>query len=68
MAEYAVVEKPFLDQLASLGWQVIKYDPGVPTSHTKASARASKKSSSRTSSPPFALRNGGAPTPVCLPA
>jgi len=30
MAERSFVEKPFLDQLASLDWQVIDQGPGVP--------------------------------------
>ena len=36
MSEYTLVEKPFLDQLASLGWQVIDQGPGVPTDPTKS--------------------------------
>jgi len=36
MAESAFVEKPFLDQLASLDWQVIDQGPGVPTDPTKS--------------------------------
>jgi type I restriction enzyme R subunit len=34
MAEYALVEKPFLDQLASLGWQVVDQGLGLPTNPT----------------------------------
>ena len=30
MSEYTYVEKPFLDQLAALGWQVIDHGEGVP--------------------------------------
>lgn len=30
MSEYTLVEKPFLDQLAALGWQVIDHGEGVP--------------------------------------
>ena len=29
MSEYLHVEKPFLDQLATLGWTVIDQGPGV---------------------------------------
>jgi len=36
MSERSFVEKPFLDQLASLGWQVIDQGPGVPTDPTKS--------------------------------
>ena len=36
MAERPLVEKPFLDQLASLDWQVIDQGPGVPTDPTKS--------------------------------
>jgi len=36
MSERSFVEKPFLDQLASLGWQVIDHGPGVPTDPTKS--------------------------------
>src|SRR5208283_2033872 len=36
MPERSFVEKPFLDQLASLGWQVIDQGPGVPTDPTKS--------------------------------
>ena len=31
MSEYTYVEKPFLDQLQALGWQVIDHGEGVPT-------------------------------------
>ena len=31
MSEYLHVEKPFLDQLATLGWTVIDQGPGVPS-------------------------------------
>ena len=31
MAERPLVEKPFLDQLASLGWQAVDQGPSVPT-------------------------------------
>ncbi len=34
MSEYQTVEKPFLDQLASLGWEVIEQGPGIPTDPT----------------------------------
>jgi len=30
MSEYTFVEKPFLDQLAALGWQVIDHGEGIP--------------------------------------
>ncbi|MEI6234470.1 MAG: HsdR family type I site-specific deoxyribonuclease [Planctomycetota bacterium] len=30
MSEYSSVEKPFLDQLAELGWEVVDHGPGVP--------------------------------------
>lgn len=30
MSEYTYVEKPFLDQLVALGWQVIDHGEGVP--------------------------------------
>ena len=36
MSEHAFVEKPFLDQLASLGWNVIDQGPGVPTAPAKS--------------------------------
>ncbi len=36
MYEHAFVEKPFLDQLASLDWQVIDQGPGVPTDPAKS--------------------------------
>jgi type I restriction enzyme R subunit len=36
MSEYLFVEKPFLDQLASLDWDVIDQGPGVPTDPTKS--------------------------------
>ena len=34
MAERAFVEKPFLEELASLDWQVVDQGPGVPTDPT----------------------------------
>jgi type I restriction enzyme R subunit len=34
MSEYQTVEKPFLDQLASLGWEVIEQESGIPTDPT----------------------------------
>ena len=36
MSERSFVEKPFLDQLAALGWQVVDQGPGVPTDPTKS--------------------------------
>jgi type I restriction enzyme R subunit len=36
MSERAFVEKPFLDQLASLSWQVADQGPGVPTDPTSS--------------------------------
>lgn len=36
MSEYSFVEKPFLDQLAALGWTVIDQGPGIPTDPTKS--------------------------------
>jgi type I restriction enzyme R subunit len=36
MSEHAFVEKPFLDQLASLGWKVVDQGPGVPTDPAKS--------------------------------
>src|SRR5208283_4228079 len=36
MPERSFVEKPFLDQLASLGWQVIDQGSGVPTDPTES--------------------------------
>jgi type I site-specific restriction-modification system R (restriction) subunit len=36
MSEHALVEKPFLDQLASLDWTVIDQGPGVPTDPAKS--------------------------------
>lgn len=36
MSEYLFVEKPFLDQLTALGWQVIDQGTGVPTDPTKS--------------------------------
>ena len=36
MSEHSIVEKPFLDQLAALDWQVIDQGPGVPTDPTKS--------------------------------
>jgi type I restriction enzyme R subunit len=41
MSEYHHVEKPFLDQLASLGWAVIDQGVGVIPSDTAASLRGS---------------------------
>ncbi len=35
MSEYSFVEKPFLDQLAALGWNVIDQGPGIPTNPAK---------------------------------
>ena len=36
MSERSFVEKPFLDQLASLGWKVVDQGPGIPTDPTKS--------------------------------
>ena len=36
MSEYLFVEKPFLDQLAALGWDVIDQGTGIPTDPTKS--------------------------------
>jgi len=36
MSEYQYVEKPFLDQLAALDWQVIDQGPAFPTDSTKS--------------------------------
>ena len=36
MSEYDFVEKPFLDQLAALGWQVIDQGPAFPTDPAKS--------------------------------
>ncbi|MGA2705471.1 MAG: type I restriction endonuclease [Isosphaeraceae bacterium] len=36
MSERSFVEKPFLDQLASLGWHDVDQGPGVPTDPTKS--------------------------------
>jgi len=36
MSEYAYVEKPFLDQLHKLGWDVIDQGAGIPTDPTKS--------------------------------
>ena len=36
MSEYLFVEKPFLDQLAALDWDVIDQGPGIPTDPTKS--------------------------------
>jgi len=36
MSEYTYVEKPFLDQLKTLGWDVIDQGVGVPTDPTKS--------------------------------
>ena len=36
MSEYTHVEKPFLDQLATLEWTVIDQGPGIPTDPTKS--------------------------------
>jgi type I restriction enzyme R subunit len=30
MSEYDYIEKPFLDQLAALGWQVLDQGSGIP--------------------------------------
>ena len=40
MSEYTFVEKPFLDQLAALKWNILDQGPGIPTDPTK-SLRAS---------------------------
>jgi type I restriction enzyme R subunit len=37
MSEHAFVEKPFLDQLAALNWQVVDQGPGVPADPAKSS-------------------------------
>jgi type I restriction enzyme, R subunit len=34
MSEYQLVEKPFLDQLAALGWEIIDHGPGIPQDPT----------------------------------
>ncbi|MBD2329270.1 HsdR family type I site-specific deoxyribonuclease [Alkalinema sp. FACHB-956] len=34
MSEYQLVEKPFLDQLAALGWHIIDHGPGIPQDPT----------------------------------
>ena len=31
MSEYSFVEKPFLDQLAALGWNIIDQGSGIPS-------------------------------------
>jgi type I restriction enzyme R subunit len=36
MSEYSFVEKPFLDQLATLGWTVIDQGRGIPTDPAKS--------------------------------
>lgn len=36
MSEYAFIEKPFLEQLAALGWHVIDQGTSVPTAPTKS--------------------------------
>lgn len=36
MSEYAFVEKPFLDQLAALDWEVVDQGTGVPSDPTKS--------------------------------
>ena len=36
MSEYKTVEKPFLDQLSALGWQVIDQGPAFPTDPAKS--------------------------------
>jgi type I restriction enzyme, R subunit len=41
MSEYLHVEKPFLDQLAQLGWTVIDQGVGVIPSDPAASLRTS---------------------------
>ncbi|NEX18813.1 hypothetical protein G3480_00495 [Thiorhodococcus mannitoliphagus] len=41
MSEHLHVEKPFLDQLAALGWQVVDQGQGCITSDPKKSLRAS---------------------------
>jgi type I restriction enzyme, R subunit len=40
MSEYLHVEKPFLDQLAALGWTVIDHGQGLIPSHPEKSLRA----------------------------
>ena len=42
MSEYLHVEKPFLDQLAALGWEVIGHGPhGIPGDAARACERFS---------------------------
>ena len=36
MSEYEFVEKPFLDQLAALGWTVIDQGPDIPSDPSKS--------------------------------
>lgn len=36
MSEYTEVEQPFLQQLASLGWEVIDRGPEIPSDPTKS--------------------------------
>ena len=36
MSEYQFVEKPLLNQLASMGWQVIEQGAGIPKNPTKS--------------------------------
>ena len=36
MSEYQFVEKPLLNQLASMGWKVIEQPAGIPTDPAKS--------------------------------
>ena len=36
MSEYKIIEKPFLDQLEALGWQVIDQGEGIPQDWSKS--------------------------------
>jgi type I restriction enzyme R subunit len=36
MSEYTLVEKPFLDQLVALGWQVVDQGQGIPSDPSKS--------------------------------
>lgn len=40
MSEYLHVEKPFLDQLAALGWTIVDHGPGVPADPTTSLRRS----------------------------
>ena len=40
MAEYAFVEKPFLDQLEALGWKSFDLGQGIPQDPTTKIGRA----------------------------